>query len=84
VQGGGGLSLAFTHYRDTSGTPDDHQLFAGYELAALAGIEFMPWVHFGFFTQLGYTYAPTIRNLIGDTHDAGGWTVSLVGLRGAW
>ena len=84
LQGGGGLSLGFTGYGDGSRKSDDHQVFAGYELGALAGIEFMPWVHFGFFTQLGYTYAPTIRNLIGDTHDAGGWTVSLVGLRGAW
>jgi hypothetical protein len=83
LQVGGGLSLGTTHYRDDSGSPDDRQTFVGFELAAQAGLEVMPWSHFGFFGQVGYAYAPAIKDLLGDVHDSGGVSGSL-GVRGAF
>jgi hypothetical protein len=84
LQAGGGLALGFTHYRDDTGAPDDRQTFAGYELAALGGIELAPWRgHVGFFLQISESFAPVVRNLLGDVHDSGGLMLSL-GIRAAF
>ena len=64
-------------------SPDERETQVGYQLSALAGLEAMPWTHFGFITQLGYTRAPALANLIGDTHDTGGVSVTS-GLRVAF
>jgi hypothetical protein len=83
AQAGVGLTLGATKYRDDSGTPDKRETFVGYELAVAGGLEWMPWKHLGPFLQLGYTLAPTVKNLVGDWHDSGGPWIAL-GLRSAW
>lgn len=52
----------------------------GGNLGLAAGIQIMPWERFGFFTHFSWTYAPTIANRLGDTHDVGGITL-LIGAR---
>ena len=46
-----------------------------------AGVALLPWRHFGFYLEGNVTYAPTVDDLIGDTHDSGGLGL-LLGLRG--
>jgi hypothetical protein len=82
LQVGGGLSLGFTRYQDDSQEINDRESFAGWTLGAAAGLQLMPWKHFGFFGQIDYATAPAVKNLLGDRHDGGGLSVSL-GLRGA-
>jgi hypothetical protein len=53
---------------------------AGGYLGLATGVQIMPWERFGFFTQLSWTYAPTIGNRLGDAHDVGGVTL-LIGAR---
>jgi hypothetical protein len=52
----------------------------GAQLAASAGLFYMPWRHFGFLGQLTYAYAPILSNELGDGHDSGGVQLML-GLR---
>lgn len=42
-----------------------------------AGVHVMPWDRFGFFAQLGWTYAPTIANRFDERHDVGGFSLLL-------
>lgn len=51
-------------------------------ISAAAGGQLMIVPAFGFYAKARYAVAPTIDNLIGDTHDVGGWFFSL-GIRGA-
>ncbi|MBI5479753.1 MAG: hypothetical protein HY906_12895, partial [Deltaproteobacteria bacterium] len=83
AQAGVGLTLGFTKYRDDSGTPSTRETYVGYELAVAGGLECMPWKHLGAFFQLGYTMAPTVKNLLGDWHDSGGPWIA-IGVRSAW
>ena len=46
------------------------------------GVSLMPWQHGGFFAQVHRSFAPTVKNRIGDVHDDGGLFL-LVGMRGA-
>jgi len=52
----------------------------GAYLSLAAGVQLMPWDKFGFFAQLGWSYAPTISNRFDETHDVGGFSL-LVGAR---
>ena len=52
-------------------------------LGASAGLRLQPWDRVGGFGRIGWTYAPVIDNLIGDTHDSGGLSV-LLGVRGSY
>lgn len=76
VQAGGGLGRGKTTY-DAAMSGTDAESFWGYHLGAAAGLELMPWQRFGFVGRMGYDYAPIIDNLLGDTHDSGGLTLSL-------
>ena len=37
----------------------------------------------GFYTEIGYVYAPIVTNRLDDTHNSGGVTL-IVGMRGVW
>jgi len=84
AQGGLGLTWGATTFRDElPASPEtDDQLFWGWHLRLALGVQLMPWDHFGFFVEGDYTYAPTIDDLVGDTHDSGGPAFYL-GVRGA-
>ena len=82
-QAGAGLSLAFQHLT-TGVTNGPHERttdnYWSYQLGAMGGVAFQSPGWFGAFFQAGYEYAPTIGNLIGETHDSGGPSIGL-GLR---
>lgn len=78
---GGGLTLGVTKLTTASQrggpietTTDTH---FGWVLGGFAGLSFVTPSLFAFFLQGGYEYAPTIPNLVGDVHDAGGPSVQL-------
>lgn len=78
---GGGLTLGVTSLTTASQrggpietTTDTH---FGWVLGGFAGLSFVTPSLFAFFLQGGYEYAPTIPNLVGDVHDAGGPSVQL-------
>lgn len=78
---GGGLTLGVTKLTTASQrggpietTTDTH---FGWVLGGFAGLSFVTPTLFAFFLQGGYEYAPTIPNLVGDVHDAGGPSVQL-------
>jgi hypothetical protein len=86
ARAGVALTFARTSYQEIDAASgavlsDDTGSNFGYALRAAAGIGVMPWRRFGFFSELNATYAPTVSNLIGDTHDSGGLGL-LLGLRG--
>jgi hypothetical protein len=58
----------------------DRQWKLGYHLASSAGVQLqlLPWL--GTYAQAGGSYAPALRNELGETHDLGGWG-ALAGLR---
>jgi len=56
--------------------PSSSQLYAGPVVGGAAGLTVAVW-RLNVFGQLGYDYAPVIRNLIGQTHDSGGVAVML-------
>ena len=78
ARGGAGLIICGATYSEMTGKQDEHQL--GVHGSAAAGLQLMPWRYVGFFTEASYTYAPVISNLLGDTHDSGGFT-ALLGTR---
>lgn len=55
----------------------------GYTLSAAAGGQLMFLPAFGLIAKARYAVAPTIDNLLGETHDVGGWFFGL-GVRGAF
>ena len=77
AQGGIGLAWAGTSLDDQSKT------FFGYFLGMGAGVQAMPWRHFGFWAELGYATAPVIENLSAELHDSGGFAMT-TGLRAAF
>ncbi|MBS2025154.1 MAG: caspase family protein [Deltaproteobacteria bacterium] len=84
AQVGAGLSFSLTHYSDPFAGADSREAFVGYELGAMAGLEWLPFGRrFGFFSQLGVVYAPALSNLLGDRHDSGGPVLSF-GLKGSF
>ncbi|HEX7481220.1 MAG TPA: hypothetical protein VF331_25690 [Polyangiales bacterium] len=74
AQLGGGLGYVHSKLVDHT---EEH---FGAQLAASAGLFYMPWRHFGFLGQLTYAYAPILSNQLGDGHDSGGVQLML-GLR---
>lgn len=84
LQGGFGFTVAESNFHDElpASPVDDDELHWGWHVSAALGAQVMPWDHFGFFAQAGYTYAPTVENLLGDVHDSGG-ALFHVGIRGA-
>ena len=75
----------------TSMTGDDvdhSERYFGLTLGGRAGIQAHAARSFGFFVEAGYTYAPVIDNLLGETHDDGGVAIA-TGIRvrtlgGSW
>lgn len=84
IQSGGGLAWGSTVLEDPMDAAgmNDEETHWGYHLGFSGGVAFMPWRHFGFFTQAGYFKAPVVENLMGDVHDSGGVGVYAIGLRG--
>ncbi len=78
---GGGLTLGVTKLTTASqrGGPVETttDTYFGWSLGGFAGLSFVTPTLFAFFLQGGYEYAPTIPNLVGDVHDAGGPSVQL-------
>ena len=86
LRGGVGLTFARTSYQEQSATThavlsDDASSDFGFSLRGAAGLALLPWRHLGFYLEGNVTYAPTVDNLVGDTHDSGGPGL-LLGLRG--
>jgi hypothetical protein len=82
-QAGAGMSLGLLHYRtqQTGVPPSTTDSYASYLLGGAVGMTArMRRLPFTFFVQAGYDRAPAIRDLIGDTHDSGGFS-GVVGLR---
>lgn len=85
AQAGFGVAFAKTTYSDDGAeilltdTPVgvyDEERFAGWCASGGGGVQLLPWQYAGFFWQAEYVYAPVIENLIGDTHNSGGVTVT--------
>jgi hypothetical protein len=86
AQMGAGVAFAKTEYSnfepiqligmDTEETVDHVERHAGYYLSGGGGVQLLPWQYAGFFWQASYIFAPVIDNLLGDTHDSGGVTVT--------
>jgi hypothetical protein len=75
LQAGLGPTIGWTRWSDPEGALGE--AFVGYHLAAAAGAGLQLTRGFGTFAQLESVYAPTVKNLVGDTHDAGGLGVTL-------
>ena len=84
AQAGGGVAWSVTELTDPlQASPEmDDETHVGFHLGVAAGLNVMPWRHFGFYAQADYVYAPVVTNLLGETHNSGGPTFQL-GLRGA-
>jgi hypothetical protein len=82
-QAGAGASLGtLTYQTDQTGVPPSStSTYGSYLLSGAIGMTARARrVPLTIFLQGGYDYAPAIHDLIGDTHDSGGFSVSL-GLR---
>ena len=82
AQAGGGMTLGFLNYKtQQTGVPaSSNDSYVGYMLGGAVGATLRFRRVVTLFAQAGYDYAPTITNLIGDTHDSGGPSLVL-GLR---
>jgi hypothetical protein len=85
AQGGGGLSIAGTKFALTNNgtTTNTTTTYVGYQLAVAAGLQFLTHKHVGCYLQGRYMTVPVVKNLLGDTHDSGGFDLVL-GMRGYW
>ncbi len=82
-QAGAGMSLGTvnTQTQQTGVPPSSTSTYASYLLTGAVGMTLsLRRLPLTFFVQGGYDYAPAITDLIGDTHDSGGFSGSL-GLR---
>jgi hypothetical protein len=82
-QAGAGMSLGMLTYQtgQTGVPPSVTSTYASYLLSGAVGITTsLRRVPLTFSLQGGYDYAPAITNLIGDTHDSGGFS-ALLGIR---
>lgn len=73
-----GLAIARSHYQ--SDERDDRQAHFGPALHVGTGLTCHLFWRIGCFMQLGYDYAPALKNDIGDRHDSGGVSLT-TGLR---
>lgn len=84
AQGALGVTLGFSSLTtaSTRGGPVDTttDTYVGYVLGGFAGVAVNAPRLFSLFLQGGYEHAPTVKNLLGDAHDAGGPSAQL-GLR---
>ena len=82
-QAGAGVSLGVMNFQtqQTGVPPSTTSTYGGYLLSGAVGASLrfrrVPLTLFG---QGGYDTAPAIRDLIGDTHDSGGFSL-VVGVR---
>jgi len=86
LRGGLGVTFARSSYQELDAAThavlsDDGSSDFGFALRGAAGVALLPWRHFGFYLEGNVTYAPTVDDLLGDTHDSGGLGL-LLGLRG--
>ncbi len=85
---GAGLTRAVSHF-NTSRFPlsgpssSDRQVHYSRLLTASAGLSWMIWKRLGLYSKARFAIAPTITNLLSETHDVGGWFWTL-GIRGAF
>lgn len=85
-QAGAGMSLGVLTYttQQTGVPPSSTETYASYLLGGAVGMTFrLRRVPLTFFVQGGYDRAPAIHDLIGDTHDSGGFS-GVVGARLRW
>jgi hypothetical protein len=79
-QASAGMTLGVLDYQtqQTGVPPDTTTTYAGYLLSGALGATFrFRRVPLGLFAQVGYDRAPAIQDLIGDTHDSGGFSAAL-------
>ena len=78
-QAGAGLGLGVVglETQQTGVAPSSTTTSFGYLLGGAVGATARLGRVFTLFGQLGYDYAPVIHNLIGDTHDGGGFSAVL-------
>ncbi|MCU0686297.1 MAG: caspase family protein [Polyangiaceae bacterium] len=73
---GGGLTLGLSRLTTGSsaggGRATTRETSWGYVVGAAAGLSLVMPRSLSFFAQGGYEYAPTISNLVGETHNSGG------------
>lgn len=81
-----GLGFARSEYEDTE--TDKTERDYGVALRGVGGLTFGINEHFGAYLAGGYAFANVLDNLIGDTHDDGGFTVAtgfrLRSVKGWW
>jgi len=82
AQVGGGVSLGVLDYQtqQTDVPASSTTTYVGYVLGGAGGMTVRFRRFATLFAQAGYEHAPTISNLIGDTHDSGGPS-AVLGLR---
>ncbi|MFH1469305.1 MAG: caspase family protein [Pseudomonadota bacterium] len=82
AQAGLGPAWAVTDWEDLDGT--DREVDWGWHVVGAAGLQLMPtvrgWRHVGVYGQMEQSYAPVLKNLMGDRHDSGRFAIT-VGLR---
>jgi uncharacterized caspase-like protein len=76
AEAGGGVAWARNKLQ-VGERPATTESDLGYQLLAAAGARLQKWDHVGLFLRLAYAHAPTMDNLLGDTHDSGGAFLSL-------
>ena len=76
---GMGLGVVKVETQQTGVPPSTTTTSFGYVLTGAVGARARLGPVFSLIGQLGYDYAPVIRNLIGDTHDGGGFSAVLGG-----
>jgi hypothetical protein len=79
AEAGAGVSYARSQLR-IGGMDSTDETHWGYIVSAAAGGQLMLIPAFGFYAKVRYAVAPTLENLLGDTHDVGGVFASF-GLR---
>lgn len=77
-----GPALAAAKLQDSTTNPtiDESETYWGVFTEAAVGLQVNAWRYGGLFFEGDYAYAPVVTNLIGDTHDSGGFRF-LVGIR---
>ena len=82
-QAGVGPSLGVVTFetQQTGVPPTSTDTSIGYLMSGAVGVTARLQAPVTFFAQGGFDYAPAITNLIGDTHDSGGFSLAF-GLRG--
>jgi hypothetical protein len=77
-----GPALAVSKLDDSTTNPIIHETetYWGFLTEAAVGLQMNAWRYGGLFLEGDYAYAPVVKDLIGDTHDSGGFRF-LVGIR---